>query len=219
MKTLLKTVAIALAITAIILCLDWLQPGASREKPAATNPNLKNPVAADTELAAMPELATYQQWPIIATEHFAYATAPSSAPPDASGRTAIEDQLWYLCIAPPLARSSHGPHFSPEIRVRVNDRAYANFANSATAPLPEKSVVVKEKFATADDNAPVALGVMIKREAGYDPEGGNWEYAYLNGPNFSQVIRGRLDNCRSCHASQAKADFLFRTHLNREQQK
>ncbi len=213
MKTLLRTVAIALVITTVILCLEWLQTVASQNVP---NPA---PPVAGSGITTMPEIASYQQWPIIGTEHFSRATAPSPLPVDSSGRTVVEDQLWLLCIAPPLEKSSHGPHFSPEIQVRVNDLAYANFAHSATAPLPEKSIVVKEKFATADDTEPVALGVMIKREAGYDPDGGNWEYAYLNGPNFSQVTRGPLENCRSCHANQASADFLFRTHLNRRQQK
>ena len=210
MKVIVRAMAIAFSIVLLSLCLNWLRPVASREVPGAENSG------AATAIATMPELANYQQWPIVTAAQFPSATAPSPLPADSSGRTPVETRLWLSCIAPPLAASSYGPHFAPEIRVRTNDLAYANFANSATALLPEHSVVVKEKFATADDVDPVALGVMIKREPGYDLEGGDWEYAYLNGPSFEQVIRGRLENCRSCHASQSNADFLFRTHLKRE---
>ena len=65
--------------------------------------------------------------------------------------------------------------------------------------------------------------VMVKREAGYYPEGGDWEYMdikynkntnYLVNPNgmliesSDNVIRGKIVKCANCHAS-AKSNFVF----------
>lgn len=215
MKTILQAIAIAAIIIFISFCLDWFRPIASREDP--DNANSLDPLA-ETAIANIPELVSYQQWQIVATEAFPDAPAPSQSPADPEPNP-LERRLWILCAPAsfdpaPLGEKINGPHFVPGIRVRVNDLAYPNFANTA-ASLPANSVVVKEKFANVEDAAPVALGVMIKREAGYDPEGGDWEYVYLDGRNFERVTRGQLASCRSCHASQSNADFLFRAHLKR----
>jgi len=65
--------------------------------------------------------------------------------------------------------------------------------------------------------------VMVKREAGYYPEGGDWEYIdikynrntdYKTNPNGmlvavnDNIIRGKITKCASCHAL-AGSNFVF----------
>jgi len=57
------------------------------------------------------------------------------------------------------------------------------------------------------DAAPVAYFVMIKRPAGYDPAGGDWEYLVVL-PNGGIEERGKLPLCARCHA-EAPHDRLF----------
>ncbi len=65
--------------------------------------------------------------------------------------------------------------------------------------------------------------VMIKREAGYYPQGGDWEYMdikynsntdYIQNPNgmliesSDNITRGKITKCANCHAITG-GDFLF----------
>jgi hypothetical protein len=52
---------------------------------------------------------------------------------------------------------------------------------------------------------------MVKREPGYDPAHGDWEYVYAGADKA--VTRGRLDSCIDCHFQVADKDYLFRTYL------
>lgn len=53
---------------------------------------------------------------------------------------------------------------------------------------------------------------MVKREAGYDPGGGDWEYAYVSLVPEREVSRGRMARCANCHASAKSRDYLFRSY-------
>src|SRR5689334_15497894 len=71
----------------------------------------------------------------------------------------------------------HGPHVIYDIFVRVSPEAISQFREGK--PLPTGAVVVKEKLA---DGVPARLygyAAMTKREAGYYPEGGDWEYEFV----------------------------------------
>jgi hypothetical protein len=93
----------------------------------------------------------------------------------------------------------------------VNPNAIEAFRK--TEPLPIGAVVIKEKY--ADLSATGAMhgyAMMVKREPGYDPEGGDWEYAYVSKSPERTVVRGRLAQCAGCHASAKDRDFLFRAY-------
>ena len=51
---------------------------------------------------------------------------------------------------------------------------------------------------------------MLKRERGYNPENGDWEYLVLDGAASKIVERGRMASCSSCHAAYSSTDFLTR---------
>src|SRR5579872_5406432 len=129
---------------------------------------------------------------------------------------------FFDCAAPALERAKqhhevdkqHGPHAKSYIVVRVNSTGLAQF--KAGKSVPEGTVVVKEKHPVYEPNAqPVAIAVMFKREPGYDPEHGDWEYAYelLQTENARKVERGKIESCIDCHKGTRSTDYLFRPYL------
>ena len=108
-------------------------------------------------------------------------------------------------------QAKHGPHASHSIVVRVSPEAMGAFR--AGKAMPAGAVVVKEKY--PDERAvgpPKEYGLMIKREAGYDPGNGDWEYAYVTSGAERKVIRGKLAQCSTCHANVKDSDYLFRSY-------
>ena len=61
---------------------------------------------------------------------------------------------------------------------------------------------------------PELLTAMVKRESGYDPEHGDWEFLTLDGRGKTVTSRGKLKNCQSCHDSQENEGFVFRNYLS-----
>ncbi|MFI4861108.1 MAG: cytochrome P460 family protein [Phycisphaerales bacterium JB063] len=111
-----------------------------------------------------------------------------------------------------------GPHGQYAYWVRVNPEAEPAF--TALQIMPVGSVVVKEKhegpIEAQNAPSPVALGVMIKREPGYDTQHGDWEYAYIDldtQGNPTEVTRGKIATCIDCHTGRDRSDYLFRDYL------
>ena len=77
---------------------------------------------------------------------------------------------------------------------------------------PEGTVLVKEKYAAVTGGEPELMTIMIKREKGFNPKGGDWEYAVADGKGTAIRERGKIAECQSCHASRKKQDFVFRTY-------
>lgn len=128
----------------------------------------------------------------------------------------VRPELAMLCVARPsdgarahAAAIPGGPHHS--IVVRVSPDAITAYREGR--PLPAGAVVIKEKYGDASASGPLqAYGVMIKRAAGYDPRGGDWEYGFVTLASSATVTRGRLRDCAGCHASARENDYLFRTY-------
>ena len=124
--------------------------------------------------------------------------------------------LWALCREPSPEEdrrreeqsAPHGPH-AGSIVVRVSPEAIDPFRAGKT--LPVGSSVIKEKYKDGLETMD-AYAVMVKREAGYDPAGGDWEYAYVTLAPERKVTRGRLTECSGCHASAKQGDYLFRSY-------
>lgn len=121
------------------------------------------------------------------------------------------DSLFAMYCRPGGA-ALHGPHDGASIVVRVNPEAMEEF--KARRPLPAGSVVIKEKHRGAEVDAHMTdYGVMIKREPGYDPDNGDWEYAYVDLQGKQPVERGRIESCIECHRRVAESDYLYRPYL------
>ena len=85
--------------------------------------------------------------------------------------------------------------------------------------MPVGTVIIKEKYNRIEDAKkrvnPKAFGVMIKQEPGYNPEHGDWEYAYIEVDSSKQITsatRGKLANCIDCHGNRKQTDFVFRNY-------
>lgn len=91
----------------------------------------------------------------------------------------------------------------------LNPEAAEGFEAGGAAPFPVGAAIVKEKLVLmGSDYELSALGLMVKREAGFDPSNGDWEFGYWN--ENSGMLSGTEENayCGGCHAS-STTDFVF----------
>ncbi|HEV8426572.1 MAG TPA: cytochrome P460 family protein [Pyrinomonadaceae bacterium] len=130
----------------------------------------------------------------------------------------ISSRLNLLCQLPTAndyeRERKTNPHVSTFITVYVNNIGLkAMFARNPQR-FPEGSIIVKEKIHDYEAHKPVLYTIMRKRERGYNPEVGDWEFSVV-GPNGTELQgRGKLENCQSCHISERDSDFVFRPYLN-----
>jgi hypothetical protein len=105
------------------------------------------------------------------------------------------------------------PHRDKFITVFVNDIGKHAMMQEKSPRFPQGSVIVKEKLPTQDSSSPELLTVMIKREAGYDPQNGDWEYMALDGAGKEVQARGQLESCQACHMMVKDTDYVSRNYL------
>lgn len=117
----------------------------------------------------------------------------------------------YLACTIQIQAIGRGPHFDPNVSFHANPLA-ADALAEERAILPVGSVITKTKRWRADQPRPDALASMIKREPGYDPEHGDWEYVYEDLGQGGTVTRGRLESCITCHSHAAAGDYLYRRY-------
>lgn len=104
--------------------------------------------------------------------------------------------------------------------------SYTNMG-SPKETIKEGTVFTKRAYAKNKDGSKgnlLSLFAMIKREKGYFPEGGDWEYVsipydkavdYKKHPNgilpdaSKKYMRGKITMCGSCHQAAAGKDFVF----------
>jgi hypothetical protein len=123
------------------------------------------------------------------------------------------------CAAPTTTQTSMeqgSPHKDKYITVYVNEIGRQAMMEQREPHFPVGSIIVKEKLARVDSAAPELLTVMIKREAGYDAEKGDWEYMALDGSGETVRARGRLENCQACHLMVKDSDYVSRVYLPQE---
>ncbi|HUY88742.1 MAG TPA: cytochrome P460 family protein [Pirellulales bacterium] len=113
-------------------------------------------------------------------------------------------------------RKRSGPHAFTAIRVFMNDSAAAAFRDSVAA-YPAGAVIVKEKQVLPKERSetPTAVAGMIKREAGYDPQHGDWEYFYVD--DQPQLERGKIASCVECHRRAAETGYVFGDWAKRDE--
>lgn len=77
-------------------------------------------------------------------------------------------------------------------------------------PYPEGSVLLKESFKekNGEKGDLSSITVMVKREEGYDPENGNWEYINADS-DFKISGQGKIGMCIGCHSVMSEKDFTF----------
>ncbi|RYD31008.1 MAG: hypothetical protein EOP85_23210 [Verrucomicrobiaceae bacterium] len=119
----------------------------------------------------------------------------------------------------------HNPHFRTLYKVYVNEAGKRAMENPKL-PFPVGSIIVKEKYQpkTRKENdwwkhqslpkgaKPVLLTTMIKREKGFAPEQGDWQYMVLKGDASEETTVG-LEHCAPCHQEVKNRDYVFRSYV------
>lgn len=129
----------------------------------------------------------------------------------------VDPAAFSRCTGPTPAEKERAerrsPHHAPAVRVYANSAAAAHL-REGHGPLPVGAVVIKEKWWDEKAASPHAYAAMIKRDAGFDPDHGDWEYVYVTqGEDGRRVQRGRIASCVECHERAVKSDYLFRHYL------
>jgi len=136
----------------------------------------------------------------------------------------MQSQLALLCITPTqeqLASQPYNPHIDMSaergqrfVTVYVNPIASHEMLSAKKPHFPKGSLIIKEKMLTATSPTPELLTVMRKREKGFNPAGGDWEYFVLDGTGKRVQSQGRLAACMSCHATWKDTDYVSRAYLD-----
>lgn len=128
----------------------------------------------------------------------------------------VASPLAAQCAAPTVLQISmeeQNPHRNKFILVYVNDVGKVAMMEQKLPVFPEGSVIVKEKLTTKDSTSPELLTVMRKREPGYDPQKGNWEYMVFDGTGETLQASGKLEKCQACHINEKATDYVSRIYL------
>lgn len=93
--------------------------------------------------------------------------------------------------------------------VYANEPASKAYAEGASRPFPVGSVLVRERLPQLDSTTPELLAVMIKREKGFNPAGGDWLFMTVDGEATKITKRQKKGSCLNCHQSARDRDFVF----------
>jgi hypothetical protein len=123
-----------------------------------------------------------------------------------------------LCRAPTPANYEAerrtNPHAATYITVYVNRLGRKAMFAKESQRFPEGSVIVKEKVGiSSEGRTPLLYTIMIKRERGYNPAVGDWEFSVASGDGKQIEASGKLENCQACHITKTDSDFIFRPYL------
>ena len=80
------------------------------------------------------------------------------------------------------------------------------------AVFPVGTVILKQKFPTATSKTTELYTGMLKREPGYNPDCGDWEFFTLSGNGKVVTARGKIDSCIECHKEYPKTDFVTKEY-------
>jgi hypothetical protein len=115
-----------------------------------------------------------------------------------------------LCNRPSVIQ--HTPHGEHWIHVFVSPSG----TNAITAGLgmyPEGTLILKQKFLDAAGTKTEFYTGMRKRERGYNPDLGDWEFFTLDSTGYTVTARGKIESCMDCHAQYKASDFVSRRYL------
>lgn len=104
---------------------------------------------------------------------------------------------------------------SPHGRVRVwYSTDLRPLIGSTSFVAPEGATSIKEFDEDSDDTLD-GYAVMVKRDAQYDPENGNWYYEMRDpsGNVLPSPPPGKIAECISCHSAAKGTDYLAGTML------
>jgi Cytochrome P460 len=128
----------------------------------------------------------------------------------------VISRIFTLCASPTdqqIEREKDNPHTDKYVVVYVNETGRKAMLEQPDPHFPVGSVIVKEKLATEKSTTPDLLTVMIKRDKGFNPDGGDWEYLVSDGTASEVKDRGKLATCMACHDERKAKDYIFRPYV------
>lgn len=115
-----------------------------------------------------------------------------------------------LCMSPNATLAS--PHEEHWIRVYVSPAGYEILLKGQGIH-PLGTYILKEKFLDARGEKTDFYTGMRKREPGYNPDLGDWEFFTLDARGQEVTARGKIDSCMGCHRAWKNSDFTSRRYL------
>jgi hypothetical protein len=99
------------------------------------------------------------------------------------------------------------PHREKYAHVFVSPQgAPAMRTNSGVFPLG--TIILKEKFSDPAGRVTELFTGMLKRETGFNPGCGDWEFFTLSADAKNVTSRGKLQSCMECHVEYKDSDFV-----------
>lgn len=115
-----------------------------------------------------------------------------------------------LCARPnSIPHSPHGGHW---IHVFVSPGG-TNAMVTGKGAYPQGTIILKQKFLDAAGTNTEFFTGMRKREWGYNPGSGDWEFFTLDSRGQTVTARGKIESCMDCHAKYEATDFVSRRYL------
>lgn len=82
------------------------------------------------------------------------------------------------------------------------------------AVFPRGTIIVKEKFSDAEGKHTELFTGVVKREKGYNPDCGDWEFFGLRADGKKIAERGKLQSCMDCHVEYKERDFVTKNYVS-----
>jgi hypothetical protein len=120
-------------------------------------------------------------------------------------------QIAMLCRGPASWQTHANPHDPKFFTVYVNKTGVAAMKKQGLTQFPAGSIIVKEKLPT-ESGQPELLTVMVKKEAGFDPKHGDWQYFTADGDG-NKTSQDDVAKCQSCHEVTKENDYVFRSYV------
>lgn len=106
------------------------------------------------------------------------------------------------------------PHAGSYITVYVNNTGRESMLAKEVQTFPQGSVIVKQKIGNQIEGGKTLLyTIMRKREPGFNPTVGDWEFAVVGANGKDVQGLGKLETCQTCHKQKKDSDYIFRTYF------
>ena len=99
-------------------------------------------------------------------------------------------------------------HSGAWVGIYTNDLATKTYLN-ASSPYRTCAAIVKPVYSDATGNKVFRMTIMVKMQAGYDPENGDWWYGKADKTGTRIRSSGKIRECIACHKQAAETDYLF----------
>lgn len=110
-----------------------------------------------------------------------------------------------------LLGTNHGTGMSLGM-VYANEKAKTNiYLNSPSFPVG--SIIVRERHDDELKPLPNTVIAMVKRQVGFSPKTGDWEFFMFDGRSLALQLRETIGNCAACHVQAKASDWSFRTYI------